>query len=114
MRDCADADVRLARVARGAVEPKGAADAAQGNFWEIAPLSACRRGTTVPFFAKRSQFRSRSEGRGPSRIKANQGCTRLYKFPLFSRDGLDFHKGPSLSTSVWLPFAVSWTTFVRS
>ena len=48
MRDCADAHIRLASVARGAIEPKGAAGTAQGIFWKSPLPSVCRRGTMAP------------------------------------------------------------------
>lgn len=90
MRDCADASVRLARVTRGAIEPKGGPLARGGYFLEIATRSVrasveqwvqdCQ---TKPM---RSSF-GRDWDKAP--IKASQGGTSLYKEENYSRKNLE-------------------------
>src|SRR5580698_895184 len=99
MRGCADAYVRLASVARGAIEPKGAAGTAQGIFWKSPLPSACRRGTMAPD-CQTKPIRSRLEGLGPGRVyelARKEGTVafrrlRSWSAPVLWRFGIEHRK----------------------
>src|SRR5471030_2893659 len=72
MRYCADTYVRVASVARGAIEPKGAAGTAQGIFWKSPLPSACRRGTMAPDYETKLPNEANSVALGTPRTRPNR------------------------------------------